>query len=354
MEDRARHRFGVEELAVVLSHYDLGVIESITEFKRGSRRSPKVGVVSERGKFLLKKRARGKRSDRKVGFSHAIQNHLADRGFPVAKLIPSCDAGAMVTRLGEETYELFEFVAGEEYAANVDQTRDAGRTLALFHQAVGDMVIPPDVSRGSYHDVNGVRTALNSLPSSISSHDSVIGFEMELGDTVETLFDEYDQAAETVNEIGGDSLPSQVVHADWHPGNMLFKHDKVVAVMDYDSCRVAERVTDVANGLLHFSLITGRHPDEWADQADEERLAAFSKGYGQVIALSDVERRCIPHLMIEAMIAESLLPIVQTGQFGRWPGFTFLRMVARKVKWIRENEQRLAELVQPEPPSAQE
>ncbi len=57
MQQRDRATFDAAELAVVLSYYDLGVIESITEFARGSRRSPKVGIVGERGKFLLKRRA---------------------------------------------------------------------------------------------------------------------------------------------------------------------------------------------------------------------------------------------------------------------------------------------------------
>ncbi len=47
LQSREHARFDAAELAVVLSHYDLGVIESVTDFSRGSRRSPKVGIVSE-------------------------------------------------------------------------------------------------------------------------------------------------------------------------------------------------------------------------------------------------------------------------------------------------------------------
>ena len=54
-----RETFTVEELAVVLSHYDIGVIDSVTEFPRGSRKAPKLRIVSEQGKFLMKRRARG-------------------------------------------------------------------------------------------------------------------------------------------------------------------------------------------------------------------------------------------------------------------------------------------------------
>ena len=47
----------------------------------------------------------------------------------------------------------------------------------------------------------------------------------------------YRQAADAVDELGLESWPKQIVHADWHPGNMLFRDNHVVAVIDYDSAR---------------------------------------------------------------------------------------------------------------------
>ena len=50
-----RERFGAKELAISLSHYDLGVITNITEFARGSRRAPKLIITAQKGKYLFKK-----------------------------------------------------------------------------------------------------------------------------------------------------------------------------------------------------------------------------------------------------------------------------------------------------------
>ncbi len=337
MKDRDRQRFGAEELAVVLSHYDIGVIESITGFDRGSRRSPKVGIVAERGKFLLKRRAPDRRSKRRLQLAHAVQLHLVQRGFPVAGLIRTKNGGATCTRLGEEIYELFEYVSGHNYSGTAEQTLDAGRTLAEFHQALQDFDVPADAPVGGYHDANHVRTALNAIPSSISSHDSVTGQEAELLGLIQRLFDEYDRAADTINDYDFASLPSGVVHADWHPGNMLYKRDQVVAVIDYDSCRVSQRILDVANALLQFSLVSGGPPDQWPDHPDQQRMSAFVEGYRRISNLSELERRCVGWLMIEALIGETVFPIARTGSFGHWTGFRFLRMVARKVCWLQQN-----------------
>src|SRR5689334_921341 len=72
-----RDQFTAEELAIVLSHFDLGVIEAIQEFPRGSRRAPKLMLRAEKGIHLLKRRARGKDDPFKVAFAHALQLFLA-------------------------------------------------------------------------------------------------------------------------------------------------------------------------------------------------------------------------------------------------------------------------------------
>jgi hypothetical protein len=59
-----RETFTSDELAIVLSNFDIGVIESITEYPRGSRKAPKVLIASEQGKFLLN--ATGARQGRRV------------------------------------------------------------------------------------------------------------------------------------------------------------------------------------------------------------------------------------------------------------------------------------------------
>ena len=63
LDDRARPiRFDPHELAVVLSHYDIGVIEQIRAYSRGSPRAPKARVRTRRADYLLKRRAPGRGS----------------------------------------------------------------------------------------------------------------------------------------------------------------------------------------------------------------------------------------------------------------------------------------------------
>jgi Ser/Thr protein kinase RdoA (MazF antagonist) len=157
----------------------------------------------------------------------------------------------------------------------------------------------------------------------------------------------YTDAADAVERQGMDNWPKQIVHADWHPGNMLFRDNHVVAVIDYDSARLLPRIIDIANGSLQFSIIGGDEDvAKWPEYLDESRFKRFLRGYYEVMLLSQAEIRAIPHLMIEALIAEAVFPIAATGQFGRTEGMTFLHMVRRKVHWLRKSIDKLVELAE--------
>jgi Ser/Thr protein kinase RdoA (MazF antagonist) len=129
---------------------------------------------------------------------------------------------------------------------------------------------------------------------------------------------------------------------------MLFRGSRVVAVIDYDAARVQQRVLDAANGALQFSIIGGdEDPGQWPDYIDETRFRRFLRGYDSVpdCVLSRAEIEAIPHLMIEALIAESVIPIANTGFFARMEGLGFLRMVQRKVKWLQAHAEEVVEKV---------
>ena len=340
-----RERFAPSELAVVLSHYDLGVIASVKEFPRGSRKSPKLllrGANNRR--YLLKRRAGGRDDPVKVAFAHALLTHLRMRGFPIPALLGTrIDQNSML-QLEGHTYELFEFMEGQRYDGSLEQTTHAGKTLARFHRAVEDFQTEWVSPAGSYHDAPPVRTGLNAIPSGTASHDSVIGREAELLALTQNLHERYDQAAEQVTDCGYADWPATIIHGDWHPGNMLFHRGKVTAVLDLDAARRQPRVVDVANGILQFSILRGRStPDEWPDFFDETRMRRLFMGYVQRQAIPEQQRRAIPHLMIESLIAECVVPIAVTGSFGWLPGFSVLQMVQRKVRWLTDVTERLLE-----------
>jgi Ser/Thr protein kinase RdoA (MazF antagonist) len=343
LPNREHAVFDAAELAVVLSHYDLGVIESITEIARGSSRSPKVGVVAERGKFLLKRRAPHRSDPDRVRLTHLLHDHLRAAGLPIPAVIGLRHGGRAVP-LREHVYELFEFIPGHGFARTAEEAGSAGELLARVHIAL-DAFEPPvglSVPTGDYHDAPGVRTGLCAIGSTLMSHDSFTGDEAELASLTQDLLSRYDLAAQAVNALGFGAWPERMTHADWHPGNLLFRGRQAVAVLDLDAARRSRFLTDVANGALQFSILSGGEPETWPEQLDEERFRAFLAAYTSVRPLSPPEPSALPHLMVEALIAECVPPIAETGSVGQWAGFRVMKMIRRKLAWMSDHAAKLA------------
>jgi aminoglycoside phosphotransferase (APT) family kinase protein len=79
-------------------------------------------------------------------------------------------------------------------------------------------------------------------------------------------------------ELGG-LLAAQVpverrptlVHGDYHPGNMLFRDNKVVAVLDWEIAEIGQPLLDL--GAL--SIVAGHHPGEWPAVPRSEVFALY-------------------------------------------------------------------------------
>jgi Ser/Thr protein kinase RdoA (MazF antagonist) len=338
---RGGAHFTAEELERVLSCYDIGEIQQLEPLSAGNQRAPKEIVVSQRGKFLLKRRSRGKEDLYRVAFGHAVHLHLAKNGFPVAKLITTKKDKNTILQLDHHIYELFSFVEGIRYDFSSEAARDAGRQMARFHELLSNfdykLLMP---LRGSFHDSGGVRSHLKT----IASEKKALVEPMKY--TADKLMRLYEAASVRANSYGFDKWTELIVHGDWHPGNMLFNERKVVALLDFDSVKIAPLVTDLANGMLQFSIVGGRpNPADWPDYLDERKLIEFLNGYLEVISVKREQLEALPDLMVETMIAEAVLPVATTGFFGNLEGEDFLKMICRKAKWINDNREGLRKTI---------
>ena len=341
-----RERFTPSELAVVLSHYDLGVIESAKEYPRGSRRSPKLRLRTARGRYLLKRRAQGRDKPARVTFAHTLLWHLQQKGFPVPQLLHTRNGDETMVTHEDRVYEVFEYVPGERYGSSLEQTEHAGKTLGRFHRAVADFQTAWQPPAGGYHDSARVRTGLNSIPTTISSHDSVSGHEAEVLGLTQELYERYEQAAHAVNDLGFARWPGWINHGDWHPGNMRFRKARVVVVLDFDAARRCPTVMDVANGMLQFSILRGGDdPGQWPEFFDQTRMRRFLLGYSSRVKLAASQLEAIAHLMIESLIAECVVPVAATGSLGQIPGFGVLQMARKKVHWLLRNFDRITQWI---------
>ena len=336
------------DLAIVLSRYDIGSIERIVDYRKGSRRAAKMLVRTSKGSFLLKRRATGRDDQSQVEFAHAVQQALAQHRFPVAGLVESLDGETLVDHEGR-TYELFRFIDGHRFDNSNPAAAESGRVLAHFHDILRDFPEEPSVKRMSFHLGTKVLDLLREITDVLADSEDSESRE-GIADTVGYLCDQYKAAHEKVESAGFSTLPSGIVHGDWHPGNTLYKDGEIIAVIDFDSLRMSPRITDIANGVLQFSMRMGESEDvdNWPDSFRGHTIQSMVQAYDQftVLPLMASERTIVPALMVEALIVESVIPIHKMGSFGRIRGSSFLRMVERKLRWLEPRTQRVIEVIQ--------
>ncbi len=334
-----RAKFTAQELKEVLSHYDIGQVNSAKHLEIGNRLAPKCVIETNTGRYFLKRRQKGKDDILHVAFAHEIELFLENRKFDVPGLIPE-KKGKTALKLSKRIYEMFNFIDGIRYDSTLSAAKDAGKKLALLHIDLEEYKTEYETKRLTFHNSSGVRRHLKTIASQKFRSARTTGIRQCAAD----LMTIYNQASVTVNELGFDNWQKQIIHSDWHPGNMLFNGHKVAAVLDFEAVKQAPRICDVGNGALQFSIIGGQNnPNQWPEKLDKKRLNTFLNGYRSRLDIDEDKLKALPWLMIETMIAESVLPIATTGFFGHFSGVDFLKMILRKCRWIYKNKNHLIE-----------
>lgn len=339
-----RDRFGTEELREVLAAFPLSGIRTMREFHRGSRRSPKLIIEASEGDFLLKRRADRANLHDRVAWSHAVIAHLESDEQPVARLVRTWDQGNSMLVRDEKVYELFQYIEGRRCDRTEAETHRTGRTLGLMHNSLANSLLESEPPGGTFHRADTVFAAFDRLSASIPKDDPSVNVE-EVVAVAAALRGAYHDAARTADDAGFATLPTQPIHGDWHPGNIVFldgpngaRPGFVAAVVDFDASRAEPRIVDLANGVLHFAMraTPGMSPATWPHTLSGLRMRGFIEGWRLGVGrVENREKNILPWLMIEAAIAESVVPVADRGRFATVPGLPFLAMVRAKVEWIQ-------------------
>ena len=344
--------FQTDELALVLSRFDLGRLSAVAVYDRGCRRSPKVTIVSEKGAYLLKRRASGKDDTQRISISHEIQAALQREEFPVAKLVANKVDGKTFLRLGGHAYELFDFVRGKRCHSTSGQIIQAGATLARYHQILASATLSATPPTGGVHHSAQIQKLFRKLVAADLGAGNA-PLTQRLQGAMARLGTAYHGSATRVNQLGYTQWPPVITHCDWHPGNLLFDSGKVVAVLDHDSPRVQPRVADVASAIMQFSIKKPLDASAACDPSLDMNIARnFLIGYDTLSVISVAEIKTIPWLMIEAIAARVAVGLASRIFHGAKTAGSLIYMMDARVGWIADNAQEIVhELLKPLQPA---
>lgn len=312
-----------------MRHYKVGAINDIRELAEGSVYSPKVIIESQRGTLLLKRRARGLDLPALVAFGHEVLLGCQSAGLCVPPLLATHDDANSMVQHNDHVYELFVFINGNPFSAT--NPRHAHEMGSLLHETHTVM----DSLRPGFEPARETDTIDSDRLTRLTPYADALS---------QGLVDRFTRIIMYGQELAqANALPNALVHGDWHPGNMIFRGDTLVAVCDFDNTRVGSRDRERAQALVHASLMTpepGQPASAVPAAPDRARLGAFWTGFKA--AGGQANARTIAGLMPAVMIDEALATLGNTPSD---QGAGLLMAIDRKAGWLDANQQQLIELL---------
>lgn len=330
-----RQQLSQREIDQVLGHYAVGEVKAIRELAQGSVYSPKVIIETERGKLLLKRRARGLDLPALVGFGHEVLLACLAAGLCVPPLLGTSQGGNSMVQFEDHIYELFAFIDGDPFdQGNLAHARGAGALLREAHTLM-------DGVKTSFEPSVEPRTIDTSRLGLLTPRAAALA--AGLSDDLSRLMGYGAELAQA------NATRPALVHGDWHPGNMIFRGEHIVAICDFDNTRVGSRAREVAQAMVHVSLIAPRPGQTAAQVAPEPELdilRAFWEGYRAGAEAPCSVRLCLG-LMPAVMIDEALasLPSAPPPNPAQDPSAALLTAVWRKAVWLDEHQRDLLTLL---------
>lgn len=248
-------------------------------------------IETDTGKLFLKVRSEWW-PNAQAEYVCGLLEYLESRGFPVPSLYRTTEGQPFGVWNGH-ICECYEFIEGKPYAiGDLDQISAAAQQLANFHSLTRDYP-PPGANLGQ--DV-GYPT-----PERIGFFaERVHGFLSSNPETISAIEQSVD-AFFNVDRNHDSNFPrsNAVVHGDYHPGNLIFDGEAVVAVCDFDLAQAVPRAFDLAYFLYRTAGEAVRSGGGIA-RLNQPCCQVFQKAYHRY--LSDT----MPPVKVEEIASELL------------------------------------------------
>src|SRR3989338_6714438 len=219
--------------------------------------------------------------------------YLNDNCVKTPTIIPTTE-GATFYVTGNEVFCFYDFIEGEHFDGSQAELQNVAGEIARLHGALATIPYEREIRGLNGSVVGHNREALERIIKAVREH----GEQTEFDSYALGILDEIDERSRAIVDVKVDGLPSQIVHYDLHPHNVLFSPEskEVASILDFDSLRYSQRARDVGFGMHRFARTCGakteRRNDVGMDVRDRAKL--FLNSYVAENELTDEEMRVLP------------------------------------------------------------
>lgn len=281
----ARYRPKQKEAEQLCEEYGIGKFLRMDE-DLGGLFNINQKITAESGEYVIRVHSGFSRKAHLLA-ERALQERLAASKVPVLAPIATKE-GTHFSKLHNRFVQITPFVQGASFRYLNEQVYNCGNILRIFHDSLSKETEIPTPLWSNYPRLELLNEGMDKLNKQVDLHGT-----QQIKEAENLYLGVMDQWL-----TKSDALPKGVIHADWHPWNLIFNENHSVKyILDFDFLQMGERIHDIA-----YFLWTLRNESNHKDLGRQ-----FLKGYGP---LSTVEMELLP-----VAIARASLFFVCTASF---------------------------------------
>jgi len=318
---------GLETVAeVIRRYYDVGEVQVPHYFpKAHQHRHRKLMVETSAGKFLVKTYKSDPVVLDALRFQHRLSDHLDQNGIPVARIQRGKD-GKSIVDLDSWALELQEFVDAEPMEVSGETLAVSAAALGRFHQVCHEFPRPPrDTRMWRFSEVP--RAAFGKLYEAAKEQ----GSESEATKCCNEIALFLHTAASELNWEARNKFETGLIHGDWHGGNLLFKGQDLIAVVDLEFAGDGCFLEDMSYAISNLCIRTTNKTERL-----QKRTNILLDNYQTFRALSHHEQTALPYAVGVKHVTTVSYQIAQfkNTTLAGLDAMEWMRRLAQQCAWL--------------------
>lgn len=268
---------------VIREAYDLGAIQTPRYLEAAhQRRHRKLVIDTEKGSFLVKTYKRDPEILDTLRFQHRLSDHLYSNALPVAR-IQAAKSGKRIVEVQNWALELQEFIEGDAMQVTAKSLSISAGALGRFHQVCRDFPHPErDASTWRFNQVP------REIFAKLYKRAKAEGGGDEVDECCNRIALFLRAATHELSWEACNEFETGLIHGDWHSGNLIFKGERLVGIIDLEFAGDGCYLEDLAYAISNLCIRTSTEGDRLMQRTD-----LLVETYQRYRTLSHAEERAL-------------------------------------------------------------
>ncbi|GMV99685.1 MAG: hypothetical protein AMXMBFR84_08240 [Candidatus Hydrogenedentota bacterium] len=317
---------------VIRANYSLGRVDKPEHMPMAhQRRHRKLVVNTALGRFLAKTYRRDPYVLDELRFQHRLSDHLMSNGVPVAKIQPSTN-GKRIVEQDSWALELQEFVEGEPMVVAKDSLAISAQILGRFHEVCRDFPRPErDARMWRFSEVP--RTVFAQFYELAKGQGDTDKVNQHCNRIALFLRD----AGEMLSFEQRNRFETGLIHGDWHSGNLIFRGERLAAVVDLEFAGDGCYLEDLAYAISNLCVRTTTRLERL-----EKRTEILLERYSKHRSLSFYEEAALYYAVgVKHIATVSYQGLQHNGMVAGHPASDWMERLAFQCGWLSDRAQKI-------------